>query len=30
MLVVKPSNKGEWDRLLTAQQYEELIAQGGH
>jgi len=30
MLVVKPSNKGEWDQLLTAQQYEELIAQGGH
>ena len=28
MLVVKPSNKGEWDQLLTAQQYEELIAQG--
>jgi glycine cleavage system H protein len=30
MLVVKPSGKGEWDQLLTAQQYEELIAQGGH
>ena len=30
MLVVKPSSKGEWDQLLTAQQYEELIAQGGH
>ena len=30
MLVVKPSNKGELDQLLTAQQYEELIAQGGH
>ncbi len=30
MLVVKPSSKGEWDLLLTAQQYEELIAQGGH
>jgi glycine cleavage system H protein len=30
MLVVKPSNKGEWNELLTAQQYEELIAQGGH
>ena len=28
MLVVKPSGKGEWDQLLTAQQYEELIAQG--
>ena len=30
MLVVKPSSKGEWDLLLTAQQYEELIGQGGH
>jgi len=30
MLLVKPSSKGEWDQLLTAQQYEELIAQGGH
>jgi len=30
MLVVKPSSKSEWDQLLTAQQYEELIAQGGH
>ena len=30
MLLVKPSNKGDWDQLLTAQQYEELIAQGGH
>ena len=30
MLVVKPSSKGEWDQLLTAEQYEELIAQGGH
>jgi glycine cleavage system H protein len=30
MLIVKPSSKGEWDQLLTAQQYEELTAQGGH
>ena len=30
MLVVKPSSTGEWGELLTAQQYEELIAQGGH
>jgi len=30
MLVVKPSSKTEWDQLLSAQQYEELIAQGGH
>ena len=30
MIVVKPANKGEWDQLLTAQQYEEFLAQGGH
>jgi len=30
MLVVKPSSKGELDQLLTAQQYEGLIAQGCH
>ncbi|PYN81656.1 MAG: glycine cleavage system protein GcvH [Candidatus Rokuibacteriota bacterium] len=30
MIVVKSSNKGEWDQLLTAQQYEEFLAQGGH
>ena len=30
MIVVKPSNKAEWDQLLTAQQYEEYLAQGGH
>jgi glycine cleavage system H protein len=30
MLVVKPSSKGDWDQLLTPEQYEELIAQGGH
>ena len=30
MLVVKQLSKVEWDQLLTAQQYEELIAQGGH
>jgi len=30
MLVVKPSSQGELDQLLTAQQYEELIAQAGH
>jgi glycine cleavage system H protein len=29
MLVVKPSNAGEWDQLLTAAQYEEFLAQGG-
>ena len=30
MVVVEPSNAGEWDQLLTSVQYEELIAQGGH
>lgn len=30
MLVVAPSSKGEWDQLLTAAQYEEFVAQGGH
>jgi glycine cleavage system H protein len=29
MIVVKPSNAGELDQLLTAQQYEEFVAQGG-
>ena len=30
MIVVKPSNAGEYDQLLTSVQYEALIAQGGH
>jgi len=30
MIVVKPSNKGEWDQLLTAQQYEDFLAQAAH
>jgi glycine cleavage system H protein len=30
MLVVTPSKPGEWDQLLTAAQYEELLAQGAH
>jgi glycine cleavage system H protein len=30
MIVVKPSNKGEWDQLLTAQQYEEFLKQAAH
>ena len=30
MLVVQPSDGGEWDQLLTAAQYEQLIAEGGH
>src|SRR5205085_2729660 len=30
MILVKPSNTGELDQLLTSQQYEEFVAQGGH
>ncbi len=30
MLVIKPSNKAEWDQLLTAQQYEDLLAKASH
>ena len=30
MIVIKPSSAAEWDQLLTAAKYEELIAQGGH
>jgi len=30
MVVIAPSSKGEWDKLLTAAQYEEFLAQGGH
>ncbi|PYM91051.1 MAG: glycine cleavage system protein GcvH [Candidatus Rokuibacteriota bacterium] len=30
MIVVKPSNGGEWDQLLTPQQYEEFLAQAAH
>ena len=30
MIVVKPSNAGELDQLLTSQQYEEFVAQGAH
>ena len=30
MIVVVPSSAAEWDELLTAAQYEALIAQGGH
>ena len=30
MLVVAPSNAGEWEPLLTAQQYEQFLADGGH
>jgi glycine cleavage system H protein len=30
MLVVGPSDVKEWDALLTAAQYEQFIAEGGH
>jgi glycine cleavage system H protein len=30
MIVIKPANTGEWNQLLTAKQYEEHLAQGGH
>ena len=30
MIAVKPSNKGEWDQLLTARQYEDFLAQAAH
>jgi glycine cleavage system H protein len=30
MLVVEPSTAAEWEELLTAAQYEALIARGGH
>jgi len=30
MIVVTPADSTEWDQLLTAAQYEEFIAQGGH
>src|SRR5688572_12800033 len=30
MIVIKPANAGEWNQLLTAKQYEEHLAQGGH
>ena len=30
MLVVKPSDAKQWNELLTAAQYEEFLAQGGH
>jgi glycine cleavage system H protein len=30
MIVVKPSSKGEWDQLLTAQQYEEFLKLAAH
>src|SRR2546426_12312669 len=30
MLVIAPSHKAEWAQLLTAEQYEEFLAQGAH
>ena len=30
MIVVKLSNPGELDQLLSAQQYEQFVAEGGH
>jgi glycine cleavage system H protein len=30
MIVVTPANPGDVDRLLTAAQYEEFLAQGAH
>jgi glycine cleavage system H protein len=30
MLVVTPSNAADWDALLTPQQYEQFLAEGGH
>ena len=30
MIVVTPGSQAEWDQLLTAAQYEQFIAEGGH
>jgi glycine cleavage system H protein len=30
MLVVAPSSPGDWDQLLTAQQYEQVLAEDAH
>ena len=30
MIVVTPVDAKEWDQLLTAAQYEQFIAEGGH
>lgn len=30
MLVVAPTDPKEWDQLLTAAQYEQFVAAGGH
>ena len=30
MIVLAPSNRSEWDQLLTAEQYGQFLAEGGH
>jgi glycine cleavage system H protein len=30
MIVVKPSSAGEWDQLLSSQQYEKFVAEAAH
>jgi glycine cleavage system H protein len=30
MIVVAPADPKEWDQLLTAAQYEQFVAEGGH
>jgi glycine cleavage system H protein len=30
MIAIRPANPGEWDQLLTAEQYEAHLAQSGH
>ncbi|MBI2204950.1 MAG: glycine cleavage system protein GcvH [Candidatus Rokubacteria bacterium] len=30
MLVVAPSSAGDWDQLLTAEQYEQFLSESGH
>ena len=30
LITIKPATAAEWDQLLTAKQYEEFLAQGGH
>jgi glycine cleavage system H protein len=30
MIVVKPSSAGEWDALLSAEQYQKFVAEAGH
>jgi glycine cleavage system H protein len=30
MIVIALANRGEWDQLLTAEQYGQFLAEGGH